>query len=47
VEYYVACLLWPWRVGNTGKPEWRASLKRTDTGEQVDFANMEVLLEYL
>jgi hypothetical protein len=44
---YVSYLLWLWQVGNTEKPEWRAALKRTDTGEQVDIANMEALLEQL
>jgi len=44
---YLSYLLRLWRVAGTGPAIWRASLKSASTGEQVGFASLEELFDYL
>jgi hypothetical protein len=44
---YVSYLLRLWRVDGSTQPIWRASLKSASTGEQVGFASLEELFDYL
>lgn len=40
-------LLRVWRAGNGAKPEWRASLEDTFTGERRGFASLEELCAFI
>jgi hypothetical protein len=44
---YLSYLLRLWRVDGGGQPAWRASLKSASSGEQVGFASLEQLFDYL
>ena len=44
---YLSYLLRLWRVEGGEQPAWRASLKGVGGGEQVGFANLEELFDYL
>jgi hypothetical protein len=46
-QEYLSYLLRLWRVGDEGKPVWRASLKSAQTGEQIGFSSLEALFGYL
>jgi len=36
-----------WRAGDGGRPQWRASLEDTRTGERRGFASLEELYAYI
>ena len=44
---YLSYLLRLWRVEGGRQAIWRASLKSSSTGEQVGFASLEELFDYL
>ena len=44
---YLSYLLRLWRVEGGEQPVWRASLKSARGGEQVGFASLEELFEFL
>jgi hypothetical protein len=44
---YLSYLLRLWRVEGSEQPVWRASLKGASRGEQVGFASLEELFDYL
>lgn len=44
---YLSYLLRRWRVEGGEQPVWRASLKGVSKGEQVGFASLEELFDYL
>jgi hypothetical protein len=44
---YLSYLLRLWCVDGGGQPVWRASLKSASSGEQVGFASVEELFDYL
>lgn len=44
---YLSYLLRLWRVEGGEQPIWRASLKGAGGGEQVGFASLEELFDYL
>jgi hypothetical protein len=44
---YSSYLLRLWRVGDSERPIWRASLKSVHDGQQVGFASLEDLFHFL
>jgi hypothetical protein len=44
---HMSFLLRLWRAGDEQTPVWRASLKRSHTGEWIGFAGIEDLYDYL
>ena len=44
---YMSYLLRLWPVEGGRQPVWRASIKSASTGEQVGFASLEELFDYL
>ncbi len=44
---YTSYLLRLWRVNNSGRPVWRASLENTRTGERHGFADPASLFAFL
>jgi hypothetical protein len=44
---YLSYLLRLWRAQEKGRDVWRASLQSPQSGEQVRFATLEALIDYL
>jgi hypothetical protein len=44
---YLSYLLRLWREGDDERPEWRASLRSSHSGQQVGLANLEDLYRFL
>jgi len=44
---YLSYLLRLWRVNHAQETIWRASLKSASTGEQMGFASLDELFEFL
>lgn len=44
---YLSYLVRLWRVGDGEEPAWRATLKSSQTGQQVGFDSLEALFDYV
>jgi hypothetical protein len=44
---YLSYLVRLWRVDDGEEPAWRATLKSSQTGQQVGFSSLEALFDYV